>query len=91
MKNDKKICCKGMMNMYNNKTDRGFYIKLEDLYLIGFRVIETFHEEKFFPILASNTELRNSMLEAGIKNSSFGGEMGIKYCPWCGTYLYEDE
>ena len=83
---ESKVCCDSMSSLLSDELDKGFYVKRRECYKIGFNIIPPEQESSFFKIMKDDT-VRQKFLDEKILNASFGGEIGIKYCPFCGSEL----
>ncbi|WCL81171.1 hypothetical protein PPO43_14445 [Saprospira sp. CCB-QB6] len=83
---ESKVCCDSMLSFLSDELDKGFYVKKREHYKIGFNVIPLEQKSAFFKIIGG-TIVKQKFLDEKILNASFGGEIGIKYCPWCGSEL----
>jgi hypothetical protein len=82
-----KKCCSGMESALSESDERGFSVVIEnDMYKITFNVVEPTKQDAFFAVM-SDKLVREKLIQQNIKNSSLGGKIGLKYCPWCGTKL----
>ena len=77
--------CETFSSLNEGNSERGFSI-LEEIefgaprFKIQFRSIKS-EEESLF------AEVMKTGVEKGITNISVSGEIGIKFCPWCGVDL----
>lgn len=76
-----EFCCE-TMNNYLNEEDRGFFVRQKEngLIFLYFSSVNKSNLEALLTVLRKDRGKHDFQI-------SIVGEVGIKFCPWCGSKL----